>query len=564
MQWRRETLNELLDQAYKGAIPTGVFSICAACLFSYAFWNKIPLPNLLPWLALMLIAQTSRIAFSFYRAKRIDQQSYRFWKNALFISVLPGSLLWGIFPLFSFVHLDDISRVIISIFLATAPTAQLLSISGVFRLWLTSMVILLLPMCFTWMFYGLPGLALGLIGLLYAAYLYAVGRKFNQLMGDKIQLTYKANAVLRAKTTFLATASHDLRQPLHAITMSLAAAEARLLDETPSKQDIDAAYQSLETATHSVENLTRLLNSLMDVSKLESGGVKPNHTAISLSNIFDHLSRTFENSAKEKGLEFQIVPSSLRVTSDPIYFQRIVSNLVSNAVQHVSDGKILIGCRRRADSVVISVLDNGPGIPPEKFRDIFEEFHQLDNPGRKSSGGQGLGLAIADRLARVLGHNLSVSSLPGAGSVFSVEVPLHKAHIPSQTPKNSAQSNRRRPLVVLINPFVDVLEETAVQIRQWEYRVLAFQSYEEAQNLQIRPQLIICPERFPNEMTGCEAAERLRSVWKHNCAALILIQDLNTDKMLSAAKHNCKTIQDPPAPDEFKALIQDEIQNLTS
>ena len=561
MSWRRETKVELLNQAFKGSITTSVFSSIAAFLFTFLLWDQVPQYVLLPWFLLFFVSQILRIGGALLKQKN-HLHSFQYWKRTLFLTVLPSSFMWGIFPILSFPHVDATTRTIIAIFIATAPTAQLLSTGSVFTAWLISMFLLLIPMCITWLFYGTSGITLGIIGFLYIGYLYAIGQKFYTLMGEKIELRYKADAASKAKTTFLATASHDLRQPLHAMTMSLAATQTLMSHENPNKNELQAALVSLKTMEGSVDGLTRLLNALLDVSKIESGSIKLSFSTLPISNLFEFINRTYAARAREKKLNLKIIPSSLKIQSDPIYLQRIVGNLVSNAIRHVPSGRILIGCKRKGENLLIQVIDTGPGIPPERFRDIFDEFSQLDNPGRHTSAGLGLGLAIADRMANALGHGLMVNSVPGQGSAFSLEVPisLHQQSINDTKPNISEKSgDRRAHLIVLIHPKIDILEETAVQVRNWGYRVLAFQSCEEAQALQIRPQIIIAAQKLPSHLNGFEAINILRGTWKTKNAGIVLTTTLDPETLLEANTYNCQIIPSPPEPGEFKKLLQEAI-----
>lgn len=560
MNWRKETYSTLLDQAYKGAIPTSLFTTAAAVLFALMLHQHLPFWALSIWLVLFITSHIFRVSFSLYRNRNKAKKSYRYWNKYLYISMLPSSFLWGLFPLLAFHHIDNMERTLITIFLATAPTGQLLSLVGMLRIWLVSMLCMLIPLSFAWFSMGSEGAILGIIGLLYAAYLYAVALKFHQTTGDAIELRFQADATSKAKSTFLATASHDLRQPLHAITMSIAAAQTRLTEEYPSKEDITNALKSLKTADSSTEGLSRLLNALLDISKLESGGIKPNFAKVSIHTIFKQVENTFGPTAKEKGLDLRFVSSSLHVHSDPILLQRIVGNLVSNAVIHISKGRILVGCRRHKNQVIINVFDNGPGIPPEKFRDIFMDFNQLDNPGHQRSGGQGLGLSIADRMARALGHTLSVSSLPDQGSRFSLEVSINTEDDQQKATANSGKvQNRRSSLIVVIIPNPTILDETSIQIRQWGYRVLAFLSFEEAKELKIRPQMIICAQDFVQGLNGKEIVNMLHGIWKTDAPAILLASGANPAHLGEAIDNKTVILSNPPDPQDFKQTIQDLI-----
>ena len=183
--------------------------------------------------------------------------------------------------------------------------------------------------------------------------------------------------------------------------------------------------------------MSSMLDKLLDINQLEAGIVRPAIVDFPIKGLLDELRTEFTYHAATNGLDWRVVPSSLTVRSDPRLLEQIIRNLLSNAVKYTNEGKLLLGCRRRGDKLRIEVWDTGPGIPELELQAIFEEFHQLDNPARERSKGLGLGLAIVQRLADLLGHKIDVRSRLGAGSVFTIEVPLGRAEaadlpVPSQ------------------------------------------------------------------------------------------------------------------------------------
>jgi len=216
----------------------------------------------------------------------------------------------------------------------------------------------------------------------------------------------------RAKSRFLAAASHDLRQPLQAINLLVAA-----LRSTATDPDSAEIVRSIED---SLQATNELLDALLDVSRLEAGALQPRPRPVYVGDLLDRLAPEFAAAAREKGIELRVVASSAAIRSDPPLLDRILRNLVANAIRYTERGRVLIGCRRRADGVRIEVWDTGIGIPADKLEAIFEEFYQLGNPERDRTRGLGLGLAIVDRVAKLLGHAVEVRSQPGKGSMFAV------------------------------------------------------------------------------------------------------------------------------------------------
>ena len=248
----------------------------------------------------------------------------------------------------------------------------------------------------------------------------AVNRDLDQRVRDRTaeleRTARRAENADRAKGKFLATISHDLRQPLQGMALFTQLA-IRALDDPKLRRLGDMAMASLYAGS-------RLLDDLVDLAQLESGVARIESHPVALRLLLTRLVADARPAAQAKALELRLVAPDLQVLSDSVRLQQIVQNLLSNAIKYTTSGKILVGCRRRGGAVRIELWDTGPGIPPEHLQMIFEEFYQVDNPARNSSQGVGLGLAIVDRTARLLGHPLTVTSVVAKGSMFAVTVPL--------------------------------------------------------------------------------------------------------------------------------------------
>ncbi len=219
-----------------------------------------------------------------------------------------------------------------------------------------------------------------------------------------------------SKTKFLAAVSHDLLQPLNAARLFTSA-----LQEHSFGPRAESLVRSVSTSLDDVENL---LGTLVDISKLDAGVIKPDVTAFDLRDLLNNIAREFRQMAMAEGLQLAFVPSSAVVRSDSQLLARILRNFLTNAIRYTGKGRILLGCRRRGDKLLLQVWDTGPGIPRDKLTEIFQEFKRIRPAGSPADKGLGLGLAIVDKIARMLGHPVTVDSIEGRGSVFSVEVPL--------------------------------------------------------------------------------------------------------------------------------------------
>ncbi|UEM23119.1 PAS domain-containing protein [Skermanella mucosa] len=235
-------------------------------------------------------------------------------------------------------------------------------------------------------------------------------RAEDKLLTDK----RTAEQASRAKTSFLAAASHDLRQPIQAIALF-----AKLLDRRVTEP---SALNLVGLIQQSVRSLSDLLDAIIHMSKLEAGAVEPNIGPVMLGDLLGRLAGEFTAQAAEKGLDLIVVNTGLEVLSDPLLLERVLRNLISNAVRYTEQGRVLIGCRRCGATVSIEVWDTGIGIPPDQCGDIFREFHRCGDRTRNASEGFGIGLAVVNRLTGLLGHQMEVSSAPGKGSVFRLRV----------------------------------------------------------------------------------------------------------------------------------------------
>lgn len=323
-----------------------------------------------------------------------------------------------------------------------------------------------------------------------------------------------------AKSRFLAVASHDLRQPLHSLELFVQA-----LEDTPLPVH---AQQLVGNVRRSVDSMEELFDGLLDISRLDAGVVRAREEVIPLADLFERLSFEYAAIAQRKGLKLRVMKTSVCVRSDPTLLARILRNLVANAVRYTDRGRVTVGCRRHADTVSIEVWDTGPGIPPDKCAEIFEEFTQLGNPERDRRKGLGLGLAIVERLAKLLGHSVLLRSRVGRGSVFAVSVA--RGHLDEQTllepaRRIAAHFDLRGRLVLLIQGELAVREELTELLRGWSCEVVGAGSLSEMLGmlggLPRAPDMIMA-EHDPHSDSGTAVVELLRNEFNFEVPALLI------------------------------------------
>lgn len=357
-----------------------------------------------------------------------------------------------------------------------------------------------------------------------------------------------------AKTRFLAAASHDLRQPLQALSMFVAVLAGR--DHSPEDASLIARIGD------SVAAVETLLNGLLDVSKLEAGLVVPMVSGFNIAPVLDRLAAEFEPLAAEVGLELRMVNSAAMVRSDSALLERILRNLLNNAVRYTKEGRILFGCRRQGSNLKIEVWDTGIGIPESQLQLIFREFHQLGNAGRDRRQGLGLGLAIVERLGELLDHPIDVVSAPGKGSVFSVTVPLGSTHERVAKPEQlSLGISRFDAAVVVIEDEPDVLESTKLLLESWGYRVFGARDGDAAMrllpNIGKMPDLILADYRLQNGATGGQAISRIRTRLKRSVPAIILTGDTAPERLRQAQSSGHGLLHKPVQPAALRQMIEE-------
>jgi signal transduction histidine kinase len=369
----------------------------------------------------------------------------------------------------------------------------------------------------------------------------------------------RAQAADRAKTRFLAAASHDLRQPIHALSLliaTLAALGLRGAVQSGDARDLAGKAKSI------VGNLSALLNGLLDISRLDAGVVTVAREAVNLSQLFDHLSNEFAPAANDRGLDWRVVESRLQVDSDPMMLKRILGNLLSNAFRYTGSGGVLLGCRRRGASVEIQIWDTGPGIPADQQATVFEEFVQLQNPARDRTQGLGLGLAIVRRTAALLQHPLKLVSVTGRGSMFSVTIPKATA---TETP---LPDNRASPAGIAISIMVvedegDVLDVMVQLLTLQGHRVYAGRSAVEVQQIHAEAtvagdapvDLIIADYRLGDGATGLDAIEALCTHIGRPVPAVIVTGDTSPSRIKEATASGHRILHKPVTGEELHEAI---------
>jgi signal transduction histidine kinase/CheY-like chemotaxis protein len=363
----------------------------------------------------------------------------------------------------------------------------------------------------------------------------ALGEQFNR-MAERLQdshatlerkveeRTRQLEIANQAKSRFLATASHDLRQPLHALGLFVAQLRGRTRadDRRRIVAGIDAA----------MSGMSELFNALLDISKLDAGALAPKFEQFPIERLLDRIETGFAGTAREKGLSLRIIRNETWVRSDVILLERILSNLVSNAIRYTEHGRVLVGCRRKGDRLRIEIWDTGSGIPEDQRRHIFSEFYRLEEHNGDHRG-LGLGLAIVDRLSRLLQHPIELSSALNKGSCFCVTVPALQTSSKAARSKMAPAALSPRlgdKVVVIIDDDPLVLDGMGGLIRSWGCKVLTGNDdsdvWRQLAAYGDPPNLIISDYQLRTGKTGIEAIAYLRAKWTAPVPAFLMTGDV--------------------------------------
>jgi signal transduction histidine kinase/CheY-like chemotaxis protein len=367
--------------------------------------------------------------------------------------------------------------------------------------------------------------------------------------------THQLELANLAKSRFLAAASHDLRQPLHALGLFVAQLRTRL-----DMPDRDRIVERIDAA---IAGMNELFNALLDISKLDAGVLTRDLKEFPIQHLLDRLETTFASAAREKALQLRVVPCPSWVRSDPILLERILLNLVSNAVRYTARGGVVVGCRRRPGAVRIDVWDTGIGIPQDQQRNVFGEFYRLAGAERQGARGLGLGLAIVDRLCRLLDHPVELSSQPGRGSRFSVLVPLAVAvDAPrfSQRPQCITEHDRvAGALIVVIEDDEMVRVGMSRLLQGWGCEVVDAGSDEGAlaslSGYDRHPDLVISDYQLAGGKTGLEAIDRLRGALGVPIPALLISGDTTPERLREARASGHLLLHKPVTPAVLRATL---------
>ncbi|MFT6989246.1 MAG: signal transduction histidine kinase [Paraglaciecola sp.] len=536
---------------------------------SYGFSDVVSQTSLKICLGLMFVMVAVRAGLYFNYKDKLDSKDLRPLALSLIIGSALAGVLWATLSLLYLPADNQIYQIFLLGGLMVMAGGSAFTFSIYLPCYFAYIPATLLPITLQFFIIGDKfHNTLGIISVTYFLVLTLFNIKINKHFKATLALRFE-NLVLieqlkqqkeeaeranKAKSKFLAAASHDLRQPLYALGLFTS-----VLDETIKFPKVKRVVEQINA---SVTALTNLFDKLLDISQLDAGVVIVKKQNFALSDIFDKLTKEFSREAQENNIEL-IWPSEYpAVYSEPDLLERILRNYLSNAIKYTCEGAVEVICEARNGKVYIQISDTGIGMTKETLEEIYEEFYQVSNPERDRQKGLGLGLSIIKRTADLLDHEISVTSEIGKGSIFSIVVTqavmMSKANI--EVSDLSEQIQPTNKLVLIIDDEESIREGLTCMLELWGYQVIAAVdtavAMHQLQENNKSPDVIISDYRLKENRTGIDAIKALHEKYGKDIPALLITGDMMQERLIE--------IKDSGLPVLFKPVPAMKLRSFLS
>lgn len=560
---------EQLRLSFEQIKTISLSSLLADVFVVLIFYKHVPNMQLLAWLIIAIVTVVV-IPLSVYILVKKDNGNYRIKMNiehTLVVVGLVGSSGWGAMSIFLFTPESVVYQLIMLLFLVMGAALSTIVTVAFRPFFFATILPLILPFSIrSFMEGGMTNVVIGVIPIIFGGTLIYLYKNINRVLLDSLSLRFQKDQLMekikqekatvekisKDKAKFIAMVSHDLKQPLYAQGLLLTQIDYQKLDA-----DMNGVVDKLKA---SVNIMNDTFNDLIDVSRLDAGAIKPNHTRFPINLLFDELVLHFAGSALNKDLRFRIVQSKLWVESDPIILRRILGNLVSNAMRYTHSGGVVIGLRRKQHTVVIQVIDSGCGIPDELRKKIFNEYYQVNSDNNASAFG--LGLAIVSQLCDILGHKLEFTSVTGKGSCFSIELPIavsvdkdefHQGDFGDLLPELSNKS------ILMLDDNKEILDAMVSHLKAGGANVYPANSEKMLMSylntLSDAPDLLIADYRLGENMTSIEFINNYLNRYGCDQPVLMVTGETGVDILGKLAGSNIKVLYKPIRVDQLNKGI---------
>jgi signal transduction histidine kinase/CheY-like chemotaxis protein len=579
---RREQLKMLCAQATRSP-----FAVIIAVLFvAFVVWEFVPGWKVIAWAAVLLAFPIGRGVYSAYTLRRLPADASAGLRVHL-ASMLTGGIVVGLSAPLFFEALPEERRAILTMILVCWAAAAVSPLAAYARAYYAYVAPIVLQVAAAWATAGsgidpaerfVAAALIVFAGVILSFFV----RDNERVLRESFEIRYenerliaalererqevalardKAEAADRAKSRFLAAASHDLRQPLHALSLHSAALSLQFEDGDVGKMARNIAV--------SVQSLEALVDSLLHISKLEARTVVLEIQRVHVRDLIDRIETTFRSVAQEKGLEFRVSSVDADVETDPTHLERILRNLVDNALKHTARGSVTLSAESAGAGVRFAVRDTGPGIPPEKRALVFQPFYQIDKPGGDRPTGFGLGLTIVAQLADLLGTGVELDSTPGRGAEFAIRLPRARRALeaeqpaPASAPRPARRLAGTQVLVIDDEPTIRVGMRTLLEA--WGCQVTVAGGRAEAERLLDEHGLgfdvIVADFRLREHENGIETIRQLRARIGEEVPALLITGDTAPERLREAHESGLPLLHKPVVPPE---KLQEALLNAMS
>jgi two-component system, sensor histidine kinase len=586
---KAQVLTEQIRSVYLQSPATTIGSLVVALVLVSIMWNHVPRGWLVGWMLVLCAHQALRVYhYLSYRNASPSQQGAARWGKLYVIAVILAGCIWGSAGALMFVPASIAHQAILLVILTGNVAVSMLALSAFAPAVYTFVPLTLLPFIVRSLLQG-DGehVYLAVYAVLVLIIALVFGRNMNRMIRESLtkrfenlelidqlrrrteelevqtavaeQARREAEKAHSAKMQFFRAANHDLRQPLHALGMF-----GRALGERIRYPEV---HRMVEGMNESIRALENLFNALLDLSKLEAGGIEPHRRHFALRPMLQNVARDFAVEAEGKGVEFRIKTVEAFAYTDSILLERVVRNLVSNAVRYTRTGGVLLACRKRRAEIAIEVWDTGPGIAEDERERIFEEFYQIGSPARHSTKGIGLGLSIVQRLTQLLGHKLDLASSVGRGTLFRLAVPQGEAvsiAAPAPAQDSDSRDALEGKLVLVIDDEPAILEAMKAMLSGWRCEsVLADGSdpaLEGVAQAGRYPDLIIADYRLQSHETGVQAAQRIRWELGVQIPTILITASTSSEHLTDAETAGFLIMGKPVLPEDMERLMREALR----
>jgi two-component system, sensor histidine kinase len=545
-QRKEKILAGVMASVYRQVPQSVLVSIVGAFAIVMVLWHTMNQNILMGWFVLILCESLARVrvAYKFRQAAQVVDQVQR-WANTWVALAVVAGALWGVAGFMFFSYDQPLHQVVLVAVVLSVAFGSLTLYASHQPAFYSFMLLAVLPLIARMVWEQDPTYYTAAI-VMAAVFFFTVfyGRNFGDAVFESVKNNYEnevlveqlmaekrmaedarreAENATRSKTQFFAAASHDLRQPLQAIGIYVSLLKKR------AQGPMEPLVNNLSTA---VDTLSQLVEELLEISRLDSGSIQPRVDQVVVDDMFTLLEQEFTPLAASKGLSLRVKRAGLAIDSDPLLLQRVIRNLIANAIRYTQRGGVLLAARPRGGLISIEIWDTGPGIRQAELDRIFEEFYRGESSKAENSGsGFGLGLSIVKRICGLLGHPLVVTTRPGTGTVFRVEVPLSIAPL---RPKRSAPETMdlairslRGYTFVIVEDNAEILNSLTRLVRSWGAEVVPSTGFN-AQlikriSMQERIDGVLADHNLgPHSISGVEAVFRIRELVGHPLPVVML------------------------------------------